>query len=586
DSEVRVTVADSAVLTGVAPTAGPIFFNRSPKVEQRYRGKEFAGPAVPAEKQDQPFPLLAMIAPILMGGALFYISKHPSSLLFVLMSPVMLIGNFLTAKTREKRRLKKAIGKFDVHLASLTTQLGEERVTELELRINESPSTEDAFAQAIRRGPLLWTRRPEHWSFLNVRIGIGTMASRNIVSTQPKGEMLPEFQSRLDTVVEENRLIAGVPIIDNLFDSGALGIAGPTSATVGSVNSVLVQITALHSPAELVVAALVSPAWSTELEWLKWMPHTSSPHSPLQATHLADSAASGSQLLSAIEGLVADRLAGKGAKRRGAMEQEGAALERGAEVGSANSTVGTQSPVPAIVLLISDDVAVDRARLVQLAEQAADAGVYPIWVAPSVPALPAVCRTYLHLEPGFVLGTVGLVRLGETITEVETEQVDSARALDFAKRLAPVIDAGALVADSSDIPRSVSMITLLGHELIETSDAVIDRWRQNASMHDRTPGAQPKPRRAGKLRAIVGSAGVDPLHLDLRTQGPHALVGGTTGAGKSEFLQAWVLGMAAEYSPDRVTFLFVDYKGGSAFADCVSLPHTVGLVTDLSPHLV
>ena len=76
------------------------------------------------------------------------------------------------------------------------------------------------------------------------------------------------------------------------------------------------------------------------------------------------------------------------------------------------------------------------------------------------------------------------------------------------------------------------------------------------------------------------------MHLDLRAQGPHALVGGTTGAGKSEFLQAWVLGMAAEYSPDRVTFLFVDYKGGAAFADCVNLPHTVGLVTDLTPHLV
>ncbi|MFM9919053.1 FtsK/SpoIIIE domain-containing protein [Lacisediminihabitans sp. H27-G8] len=586
DSEVRVTVADSAVQSGVAPTAGPVFFNRSPKVERRYAGQEFAGPAVPAEKQDQPFPLLAMIAPVLMGGAMFAISGSATSLIFVAMSPIMLIGNFMTGKTREKRRLKKAIGKFDVHLASLTTQLDEERVRELELRINESPSTEQAFDQAIRRGPLLWTRRPEHWSFLNVRIGIGTMASRNIVATQPKGEMLPEFQSRLDTVVEDNRLIAGVPIIDNLFDSGALGIAGPPSATLGSVNSVLVQITALHSPAELVVAALVSPAWSRELEWLKWMPHTSSPHSPLEVSHLADSAASGSQLLSAIEGLVADRLAGKGAQRRGAMEQEGAALERGAEVGSANTTVGTPSPVPAIVLLISDDVAVDRARLVQLAEQAADAGVYPIWVAPSVPALPAVCRTYLHLEPQSALGTVGLVRLGETITEVETEQVDSARALDFAKQLAPVIDAGAVVADSSDIPRSVSMITLLGHELIETSDAVIDRWRQNASMHDRTPGAVPKPRRAGKLRAIIGSAGVDPLHLDLRTQGPHALVGGTTGAGKSEFLQAWVLGMAAEYSPDRVTFLFVDYKGGSAFADCVSLPHTVGLVTDLSPHLV
>jgi S-DNA-T family DNA segregation ATPase FtsK/SpoIIIE len=84
----------------------------------------------------------------------------------------------------------------------------------------------------------------------------------------------------------------------------------------------------------------------------------------------------------------------------------------------------------------------------------------------------------------------------------------------------------------------------------------------------------------------VGATATEPLHLDLRMHGPHALVGGTTGSGKSEFLQSWVLGMATAHSPSRVTFLLVDYKGGSAFADCVRLPHTVGLVTDLSPHLV
>ena len=65
-----------------------------------------------------------------------------------------------------------------------------------------------------------------------------------------------------------------------------------------------------------------------------------------------------------------------------------------------------------------------------------------------------------------------------------------------------------------------------------------------------------------------------------------ALVGGTTGSGKSEFLQAWVLGLAHRYSPDRLTFLFVDYKGGAAFARCTDLPHSVGMVTDLSDHLV
>ena len=85
---------------------------------------------------------------------------------------------------------------------------------------------------------------------------------------------------------------------------------------------------------------------------------------------------------------------------------------------------------------------------------------------------------------------------------------------------------------------------------------------------------------------MIGVAAGRNLVLDLREHGPHALVGGTTGSGKSEFLQTWVISIAAEHSPSRVTFLFVDYKGGAAFADCTSLPHCVGLVTDLSPHLV
>src|SRR6185312_11837779 len=96
-----------------------------------------------------------------------------------------------------------------------------------------------------------------------------------------------------------------------------------------------------------------------------------------------------------------------------------------------------------------------------------------------------------------------------------------------------------------------------------------------------TPHRQP-----GHLRAILGQSAQGTFSVDLRADGPHALVGGTTGAGKSELLQAWILGMAAAHSPQRVNFLLVDYKGGSAFRDCVQLPHTVGLVTDLSPHLV
>ncbi len=135
-----------------------------------------------------------------------------------------------------------------------------------------------------------------------------------------------------------------------------------------------------------------------------------------------------------------------------------------------------------------------------------------------------------------------------------------------------------------------SFLADAGADLASSPDAVLERWTESRSVFPPAQypdGAQrPAMKRAGGLRALVGRGKGDNLYLDLRAHGPHALVGGTTGSGKSEFLQTWIMGMATAYGPQRVTFLFVDYKGGAAFADCVNLPHCVGLVTDLSPLLV
>ncbi|WP_030527564.1 FtsK/SpoIIIE domain-containing protein [Phycicoccus jejuensis] len=96
-------------------------------------------------------------------------------------------------------------------------------------------------------------------------------------------------------------------------------------------------------------------------------------------------------------------------------------------------------------------------------------------------------------------------------------------------------------------------------------------------------------RRWATATAPTATVGVDadgPWSLDLHRDGPHVLVGGTTGSGKSELLRTLVTGLALDSSPDDVTLLLVDFKGGAAFGPCVDLPHVVGLVTDLDSHLV
>jgi len=569
--------------------AGPVEFNRSPRVEERYIGRTFSVPEVPREPEDQPFPLLAMIAPILLGGAMFAITGRPITLLFIAMTPIMMIGSYITARRRGKMKLARQIERFDVGLAELGERLETEKAIEQRARIAEIPSSAELVGAAAQLGPLLWTRRPEHWSFLSLRLGSAAMPSRNTVDDDQRGELVFEFQERLDELVAAHRLVDDVPIVVELGESGAIGIAGAKDAASGALAAIIVQLSGLHSPAEIVLAAALTPEWASELDWLKWLPHVSSPHSPLPGNHLAGSEPAVAVLMDDLEGVIGDRERAASRRReaaRGAIAAERSSLQAGATVGSsALADEGYDAALPAVVVLIADQAMRDRARLVDLSERGADVGVFPVWIAAEGARLPAVCRAFIDLGADRD-ARIGLVRLGEQIESPQVDRVSRSEAVGFSRSLSRVVDANVPVEDVSDIPTTVSLAGLVDPELLSRPEAVIERWWATESITDRTRSAPATRRRAGRLRATIGQGTHGVMHLDLRAQGPHALVGGTTGSGKSEFLQAWVLGMAAEYGPDRVTFLFVDYKGGSAFAECIKLPHAVGLVTDLTPHLV
>lgn len=85
------------------------------------------------------------------------------------------------------------------------------------------------------------------------------------------------------------------------------------------------------------------------------------------------------------------------------------------------------------------------------------------------------------------------------------------------------------------------------------------------------------------LRAPIGQDSAGEVSIDLVSEGPHALIAGTTGSGKSEALRTWLLGLCARYSPARLRLVLVDYKGGSALAPLARLPHTEAVLTDLDP---
>ena len=592
----RITIGSTEVSFALAPRAhtddslvlergGALMFNRSPRVEDRYAGSEFRHPIIPNEADPRIFPWPMIMAPVLLGLGMFAVFQRPTALLIVVMAPLMMLGNFIGQRTQQGKKLKLEIDTFERQIEELEVSLENEEQLERERRRAEVPATATIYENAVSLGPLLWTRRPEHWNFLGLRLGVGTADSRNTVQEPNDQRGIAQYAQQVRGLRERFAQIDDVPAIELLPSAGAIGIAGPRELAADVVRGLGVQLFGLHAPNEVVTAAIIDPAWTGDMEWMKWLPHTTSPRSPFAEMALADSQSAGTALLNGLEEAILERLSGP-ATHRGPLSAGEVSMALGKRVGEQRSGGGSAAGEVSLVLFVTHDAPVDRPRLTQVIERGPDAGVYTIFVAPTVESLPASCRTFIDVSEGLDQAMVGWVRAGERAQSVAIEGVSREYAEIFAKRLAPVVDSSSVAADSSDLPANVSMLRLIGTDLAAEPQAAVERWRQNNSIIDRTRGPRPRLKRAGTLKAYVGQGSPDAMSLDLRTQGPHALVGGTTGSGKSEFLQAWVLGMAAEYSPDRVTFLFVDYKGGSAFADCVELPHTVGLVTDLSPHLV
>lgn len=236
----------------------------------------------------------------------------------------------------------------------------------------------------------------------------------------------------------------------------------------------------------------------------------------------------------------------------------------GGDVAAVVATISAEEHADRLVVVDADGLTEGRPSPVRSLLAGSAGPVAGIVVASDVRRLPALCTTVLVLE-----GPDGAGHGVDVATDARTEQVvvaglTEAAASAAARSLAAVEDPERRDAGAS-LPDRVGLLAMLGLE--PTAAAVADRWR--------TPSQ----------RAPIGMTEDGPLVVDLVADGPHGLVGGTTGSGKSELLRTLVVGLAASASAAELNFVLIDYKGGSAFDACARLPHTVGLVTDLDEHL-
>lgn len=530
---------DRPTTTGRRPSWGHAsVHNRPPREGLEAEPPPLALPEPPGgPARRPPFNAAALIGPVVMGGAMVALYQNPRFALFALLSPVMAVANWVSGRRRAKKAERSGAVDFDTAVAVLDRSLAHRADAETRRRRARTPDPVEVARRAAQPSTRLWERRRDHADHLELMIGRGPVPWR------PWTDEPADPPDALAEVLRRWRVLHDAPVTVAL-GGGPAGLCGERGPMLALARWLVVQAAVHHGPADLRIVVSTTAARLGEWDWVKWLPHATDPvGGGVRVAVDADE----------LEGII-DRLAPAPdpADRR-------------------RISVGRDEPAgPTTLLVVDDPTAFEGRRSIARTVLRGDRGpATGLVLAPSEDQLPALCPVVLTTTAD------GDVRLDEPgarlcIEPVTTTGVSVTTATAIARDLARFEDPEQEIV-GGDLPSSTRLLPLLGLQHPIDPSIVVDRWNR---------GGDDPP-----VRSPIGVGETGVVELDLARDGPHALVGGTTGAGKSELLKSWVAGLAASVSPEHLVFVLVDYKGGSAFDECARLPHTVGMVTDLDDHL-
>ena len=527
-----------------------LFFYRSPRFKRNIKTLELNVDSPPESPVADEVPVILVVGTSAAMGMMSVVmicnAVLTNNYMSLAMGVCMLISTVLfpviTKNFEKNRRFKKEklrqkkYGEYLERIAVEIDEAAEEQKQILHENIHTISECERRIVNIKRN---LWDRSPGQDDFLDIRVGIGEIELSSDIKYDDKTFTLQEdnLQDELIMLCKKKKLLSDVPISFSIYQNYISGVIGDKNTVNEFAKSVVIQLASQYSYDEVKFVFLYSEEEEHNFDFVKWLPHVWSDDNKFRFI----------------------------AKNNNELKEVSAYFEKQIEQHPETNNDITLSNYY-VVFSLNKDLALRSDLLKSIYSKGSNIGVSVIAFYESIHLLPKECSLVVELND--ISGRLyNRNDISGKVIEFMPDIKLNSNPDSLSKRLSNIyLDT---VNANYKFPSMITFMNL--HEVGKVDHLnLLTRWGSN------------DPTKSLAAPVGVNTLG-DVFMLDIHEKfhGPHGLIAGMTGSGKSEFIITYILSLAINYHPNEVAFVLIDYKGGGMAKSFEDLPHTVGIITNL-----
>ena len=523
-------------------------FNRNTRIKVKFNDEniEILSPDSPPAKPSgnilmQLFPAIAMILLTIIVRGFLGNNSNSSFIIFSVCSMSLGIITSIVSMVSERKKYKKEvvsrIENYNAYINRKRKQIAALRAEELYKLNRMYISSNDEIYNIRSFSGNIFDKTVDDDDFLCVRIGTGTIWARRKIEYKKMEtyEAEDELVSLPEKVSEDFRFVSGAPVVLDLVENSVVGIVGSPNDCNDFVKSIVLDIVSRHYFRDVKVFFLLSETDVAKYEkWIKWLPHITDQRSGIRNIIFN----------SESKNLLFERLY--------------------VEFGKRLNNEGRDSAH--YVVFVLNEFGIKTHPVSQYISMANECGASFLFFEEKKESLPLWCSRIIRLD-GNRLGRMIDTTDGDTEQSFEYSFLTDDQMEIAAKLLSPIYCEE--ISLENALTKSITLFEMLNIFGVEDID-LRNNWAKSEI-----------------YKTMAAPLGVktknEKVYLDLheKAHGPHGLVAGTTGSGKSEILQTYILTMAIYYHPYEVGFVIIDFKGGGMANQFKNLPHMMGAITNI-----